>query len=305
MTGNVLITGAVGFIGQHLVYALRQVGTDVIAQEHRTHAEFGTDVQIVPADVDYAELLPNCDTVFWLASATTPASSVSHPEFELTANLTPLLGLLQVLQTQPNCQLIYVSSGGTLYGDVKQPAAETLAAHPCSYYAAGKAAAEHFVEAYCRQHNGSAIILRPSNIYGPGQTLHGGFGVIPAAMGCLLHSVPMTIWGDGESLRDYLYIDDFMSACVAVMQAPVTFGLETYNVCSGMGTSLNQLLRQIEYIAGCSLQRNYHLSRSMDLRHVLLDNTRIRQRLDWSPQTSLHDGLQQTWQWLASTSHEP
>ncbi|EQD57808.1 NAD-dependent epimerase/dehydratase, partial [mine drainage metagenome] len=136
------------------------------------------------------------------------------------SNLGPLLKLLQALQTQPDCHLLHVSSGGTLYGDVDHPAPESLAAHPRSYYAAGKAAAEHFIAAYAQQHSGMATVLRPSNVYGPGQTLHGGFGVIPAAMGCLLRDAPMILWGDGESLRDYLYIDDFIAACMAALQRP-------------------------------------------------------------------------------------
>lgn len=301
MTRSVLVVGAAGFIGQHLVRALAQAGMHVTAQLHRAQADFGSDVQSVASETDFSTLLPGCDAVVWLASGTTPASSASDPMLELASNIGPLLRLLHALQAQPACRLLYVSSGGTLYGDVVRPADETLATHPRSYYAAGKAAAEQFIEAYCQQHGGTATVLRPSNVYGPGQTLHGGFGVIPAAMGCLQHGTTMTLWGDGESLRDYLYIDDFIAACVRALRVPQSPGVQVLNVCSGQATSLNSLLELIEQAATHRLQRDHRPARAVDLRSVLLDGTRIRQQLDWTPQISLLEGLRRTWQWISAT----
>ena len=295
---KVLVVGAAGFIGQHLVRALAAGGVSVIAQVHQRQGDFGPGVQTVTADTATETLLQGCAAVVWLASGTTPAGSASGPLLELRSNLAPLLTLLQTLQSQPDCHLLYVSSGGTLYGDVDRPATESLAAHPRSYYAAGKAAAEHFIEAWCQQHSGTATVLRPSNVYGPGQTLHGGFGVIPAAMACLRDGKPMTLWGDGESLRDYLYIDDFIAACMAALQQPSTQGLRVFNVCSGQATSLQQLLALIEQVAGRTLQRDQRPARAVDLRRVLLDGTRIREALGWTPHTSLQTGLRHTWQWL-------
>ncbi|MCK9365955.1 MAG: NAD-dependent epimerase/dehydratase family protein [Metallibacterium scheffleri] len=298
---KVLVVGAAGFIGQHLVRALAAAGVSVVAQVHRRQATFGHDVHTISADATEATLLQDCDAVAWLASGTTPAASASDPLLELGSNLGPLLKLLHTLQTQPDCHLLYVSSGGTLYGDVAQPAPEALAAHPRSYYAAGKAAAEYFIAAYAQQYSATATVLRPSNVYGPGQTLHGGFGVIPAAMSCLREDKPMTLWGDGESLRDYLYIDDFVAACMAVLQQPPPRGMRVFNVCSEQATSLKQLLAVIEQVAGRPLRRDQRPARAVDLRRVLLDGARIRQELGWAPRTSLHDGLQRTWQWLNAT----
>ena len=298
MMRRVLVAGAAGFIGQHLVRALVSGGVSVIAQVHQRQVDFGPGVQTVTADTAAETLLQGCAAVAWLASGTTPAGSASDPLLELSSNLGPLLKLLQALQTQPDCHLLYVSSGGTLYGDVDHPASESLAMHPRSYYAAGKAAAEHFIAAYAQQHSGTATVLRPSNVYGPGQTLHGGFGVIPAAMTCLRDGKPMILWGDGESLRDYLYIDDFIAACMAALRQLPQHGLRVFNVCGGQATSLKQLLALIEQVAGRTLQRDQRPARAVDLRRVLLDGSRIRQELGWAPRTSLHDGLQHTWRWL-------
>ncbi len=302
MIRSVLVVGAAGFIGQHLVPALLQAGMRVTAQQHHRKAEFSSEVTTAVAPANYAKLLQDQDAVFWLASGTTPASSASDPQRELRTNLAPLLKLLQALQARPQCRLIYVSSGGTLYGDVDQPADESLAPHPRSYYAACKAAAEHFIEACCRQYGGQAVVLRPSNVYGPGQALHQGFGVIPAAMGCLLHGRPMELWGDGESLRDYLYIDDFVTACLTVLHQPAVHRLQTYNVCSGQATSLNQLLGLIEQATGRTLHRVHHSARAMDLQRVLLNGTRIRSELGWSSRTSLLTGLEKTWRAFGVTA---
>jgi UDP-glucose 4-epimerase len=111
----------------------------------------------------------------------------------------------------------------------------------------------------------------------------------------------MTLWGDGESLRDYLYIDDFIAACMTTLRQPLQQGMRVFNVCSGQATSLKQLLALIEQVTGHTLQRDQRPARAVDLHRVLLDGTRIRQELGWAPHTSLHDGLQRTWQWLNAT----
>ncbi len=298
MSERVLVVGAAGFIGQHLVRSWTDDGISVCAIVNQARAEFDPRVRTLGTEASFSTLLADCDAVVWLASGTTPASSAGNPLLELGSNLVPLLGLLHALQASPHCHLIYVSSGGTLYGDVDHPAEESLAPHPRSYYAAGKASAEHFVEAYCQQYAGRATILRPSNVYGPGQTLHGGFGVVPAAMTCLRDGKPMLLWGDGNSLRDYLYIDDFVSACSKALQVPPNAGMRAYNICSGEGTSLNDLLAEIELIAGRRLLRDRRAARSVDLHRVLLDSTSIRQDLQWAPATALREGLSKTWRWF-------
>lgn len=300
MMREVLVVGAAGFIGRHLVRALTLAGTRVIAQVHQRHCDYGPNVRTVTSNIPAETLLQDCDAVVWLASGTTPSCSAANPLLELTGNLDPLLKLLQALQSRSDRHLLYVSSGGTLYGDVDHPASESLAAHPRSYYAAGKAAAEDFIAAYCQQYSGASTVLRPSNVYGPGQTLHGGFGVIPAAMSCLKRDAAMTIWGDGESLRDYLYIDDFISACMTTLQHPSPKGLQVFNVCRGQATSLNRLLAQIERIAGRPLRREIRPARAVDLNRVLLDGANIRRALGWAPHTDLQEGLLRTWQWLNS-----
>lgn len=299
MMRRVLVVGAAGFIGQHLVRALGEANIEVVAQVHYRSATFGAHVVDVATTAVDASTLNVCDAVVWLAAATTPASSALNPMLELTNNLAPLLALLQNMRS--SCHLVYVSSGGTVYGDVERPADETMPLHPRSYYGAGKAASEHFIEAWCRQHGGSATVLRPSNVYGPGQSLHGGFGVIPAAMDCIRQGKPMTLWGGGSSLRDYLYIDDFISACVAALRRPSQGTCRVLNICSGEATRLSEMLEQIERVARKVLLRDPRPARAVDLHSVLLDGGRARCELDWTPQTSLPEGLRKTWQWFLTS----
>lgn len=299
MIRRVLVVGAAGFIGRHLVRALGDAGIEVVAQVHYRGAAFGANVVEVATTAVGATTLNTCDAVVWLAAATTPASSALNPMLELTNNLAPLLTLLQNMR--PSCHLVYASSGGTLYGDVERPTNEAMPLHPRSYYAAGKAASEHFIEAWSRQHGGSATVLRPSNVYGPGQSLHGGFGVIPAAMGCIRQGTPMTLWGDGASLRDYLYIDDFVTACLAALRHSSHGTCRVLNVCSGEATRLSDLLEQIERVAGQALLRDLRPARAVDLHSVLLDGRRARSELTWVPQTPLPEGLRKTWEWFRAS----
>jgi UDP-glucose 4-epimerase len=305
MNHRILVVGAAGFIGRHLVRALRNDGWTVRAQVHRCIGEFPADVEVIDSDTPGSMAIANCDAVAWLAAATTPASSAEDCSREVHQNLAPLCAALQAMPLAPTPpHLVYFSSGGTLYGDVDEPAEESFPLHPRSNYAAGKAAAEFFIAA-CAQRTGlRATILRPSNVYGPGQALHGGFGVIPAAMDCLLQLRPMTVWGDGNSLRDYLYIDDFIHAVALVLRSPPRRGMQTYNVCSGYETRLNDLLGRIERVSGRQLQREYRAARGTDLARVALNGNLLRRTLGWQSAVGLDDGLRRTWEWVSSQTSQ-
>lgn len=239
--------------------------------------------------------------VVHLATASTPGSSAGQPLAELDGNLRPTLGLLEVLQSNPSARLVYLSSGGSLYSaGADGCASEVTAVAPRSYHGAGKIAAEHFIHAWSRQYGGAAVILRPSNLYGPGQPERRGFGIVPAGFGKVLDEGVLTIWGDGSAMRDYLYIDDFIALCMNVITSPIETGVCTFNASSGIGVSLNDLLVAIEEVCGKPLRRTYDTSRAVDVSRVVIDATAARQAYGWSATTTLAKGLRQTWSWLQS-----
>lgn len=306
MNDRVLVVGAGGFMGTHLVRALHAQGRAVTALTRGEGARFPDGVEhrtrAPETAVDCAALLRDCVAVAWLAGRTTPGSSANRPLVEIDDNLRPLMLLLEALQAQPQCDLLYISSGGTLYGDIANRAArETAALRPKSYYGAGKAAAEFFIGACRHQYGGGATVLRPSNVYGPGQTRRNGFGIIPAAFDALLDQNTLTVWGDGEAVRDYLYIDDFTALCLQILARPMPAGLRPFNASSGEGVSLNRLLDRIEQVTDTRLTRHHQAGRTGDVARVVLDNTGARTAFDWRPATPLDDGLARTWTWYASS----
>ena len=305
MNDRVLVVGAGGFMGTHLVRALHAQGRPVTALTRGQSARFPDGVEhrasTRASAVDCAALLRDCAAVAWLAGSTTPGSSANRPLVEIDDNLRPLMMLLEALQAQPQCNLLYVSSGGTLYGDITDRAArETASLRPKSYYGAGKAAAEFFIGAYVNQYGGGATVLRPSNVYGPGQTRRNGFGIIPTAFDALLEQKKLTVWGDGEAVRDFLYIDDFTALCLQTLALPMPEGLRLFNASSGEGVSLNHLLDRIEHVTGARLTRHHQAGRAGDVARVVLDNTGARAAFDWRPATPLDDGLARTWTWYES-----
>lgn len=302
MNDSVLVLGASGFIGRHLSETLAQSGRHVIAATRRpatfTHASIRNVVAPYDASGQFSALLANCSAVVHAASISTPGSSAAQPQ--LDGNLRTTLALLEALQAFPDRRLVYLSSGGTLYGDREGPAGESDPLRPRSYHGAGKAAAEHFAHAWAMQYEGTAAVLRPSNVYGPGQVPRQGFGIIPAAFDCALHGRALTIWGDGNTYRDYLHVADLVSLCHIVLEHDLPCGVHTYNAAHGDSTSLNALLDAIDATTGRPLRRVYEPARSVDVKRIAPDNTAARMHLGWHPATDLEQGLRQTWQWFTT-----
>jgi UDP-glucose 4-epimerase len=243
--------------------------------------------------------LPQCGTVVHLACSTTPGASASNPGLEL-GNLALTLCLLDLLAGQPQAHLIFLLSGGTVYGNPKTlPVTEDSAVAPLSNHGASKAAQEIFCGAL-RARGHAVTILRPSNAYGPGQTVKSGFGLVRTVLEHVRLGTEMEIWGDGESVRDFIHVDDVTEACARLVDLPKDSG--TYNLGSGKGYSVNEVLRIAERVGGCVVKRTYRPARAVDVREIVLDISRLERRLSWTPQVSLEEGIKGAWEWL---SHQP
>jgi UDP-glucose 4-epimerase len=306
MGDHVLVVGAGGFVGRHLVQALSSRGEKVIAVspqpvDHDAEGVESVDAKLVEPE-QYARLLDRCRAVVHLASSSTPGSSAGRPVDEVQGNLLPLATLLQAMQPKPQIELLYLSSGGSLYESTSDdPATETAHIQPRSYHGAAKAAAEYFIRAWCQQYGGRATLLRPSNIYGPGQIERPGFGIVPTCFGRVVRGETLSVWGDGSAVRDFLYIDDFVSLCMTILAAPMSTGARTFNASSGIGVSLNELFRLIELVAGKPLLRSYELHRALDASHVVMAPGSARSHYGWTPVTPLAEGLRKTWDWFNTT----
>jgi UDP-glucose 4-epimerase len=292
---SILLLGG-GFIGAALAQRLALAGKSVemISRKPLHIPHVSSHISDLGNSALIEKMAAHCGTVIHLASATTPGISSRHPSKELE-NLAPTLRLLEAMQQWPATRLIFLSSGGTIYGNPdSNPVAETAHFAPLSYYGAGKVALESFLNAFSVAGH-TTTILRPSNTYGPGQSLRTGFGLIRNLLEHARNGTTAEIWGDGESVRDYIYIDDVVEACIRFLDFPPHSG--TYNLGSGIGYSVNQVLAHIEAICGSRLQVTYRPTRQVDVREIVLDITALENRLGWRPQTNLDDGLRRTWEW--------
>ncbi len=279
---DVLLLGGAGFIGSALAKRLGQGKTSVhVIGRHDTER--------------LENVLPQCGTVIHLASASTPGSSAHDPGLEL-GNLALTLRLLALMRAQPETHLIFFSSGGTVYGNPDRlPVTEDAPIAPLSNHGAGKAAQEAFCQVLRAQ--GHAVsILRPSNAYGPGQTMKNGFGLVRTMLEHVHSGTTMEVWGDGENIRDFVYIDDIVDATMGLLKLPQDSG--TYNLGSGIGYSVKQVHNIVEAACGRQLQTSYQRARGTDVRSVVLDNSRLCARLGWQAATGLSDGVARTWDWL-------
>lgn len=306
---GILILGGSGFIGKALTARLQSTYPEIYSISRRNHdCQSFTNVQHYQCSLDnlevLAKLLPRCRTLFHLASETTPGSSTLHPAIEATNNLLPSLRLLECLQNFPHVNLVYVSTGGAIYGNIDaEKVSEKMPLSPLSYYGAGKAALEKFICAYCRQTGNNAVILRPSNVYGPGQKFREGFGIIPTTLKNLLDGKVVPVWGRGDAVRDYLYIDDFIDFCCKMLNEEGAYrdrDADVYNIGSGKGYSIEELMQMIEKITGLEIARTPMAARTIDVQRVVLNSAKAEKKFAWLAQTDLETGIEKTWQWFCT-----
>lgn len=302
MREPVLILGASGFIGQTLVGALVAMDIPVIAVGTHCPGIRHPLVEHLPIKIEGVETLSaplaRAGMVVHLATVSTPGTSSAKPLQEVEKNLRTTAVLLECLQQHPGKGLMYFSSGGSLYADIGRPSDENSPIRPRSYHGAAKLAAESFISSWCSQFGGSATILRPSNVYGPGQTEKAGFGVIPATMGKIVRNETMNIWGDGTARRDYIYIDDLARLCISILTSQIKPGVEILNACCGKSVSLNELIHVMEQVTGQTLDRVYEHTRAVDATNIAMDPSQAMRAYGWKHRTSIIDGLTHTWKWF-------
>ncbi len=299
MNRNAVLLAGCGFIGTALMRQLMAADREVhVLTHHPAGTDFPMGAYWHPGDLQDSgilrQLLPFCGTVVHLASTTTPGVSARRPLLEAD-NLLPTLTLLDVLQEFPDRHLIYFSSGGTIYGNrIQMPVAEDATIQPLSYHGAGKAAQEMFLQAL-RTQGRAVTILRPANAYGPGQRLKTGFGLVRTVLENIRFGQPIEVWGDGAAVRDFVYVDDVVAAAALFVDRPMDSG--TYNVGSGMGCSINGLIRLAGELVGQTPHVVYRSARRSDVQRVVLDVSRLR-AAGWAPRVRLEEGVRRTWQWL-------
>jgi UDP-glucose 4-epimerase len=288
--GRVLVTGGAGFIGSHLVHRLA-AGNDpvLVADDLSSGRRDWLPAGVAFERVDIAE--PAIERVirawrpslvFHLAAQASVARSHGDPERDLAVNVLGTLRVARAAAAVRATRLVFVSSGGAVYGETRRAATETTPAQPRSIYGIHKLAGEGHVRLAGLSH----AVVRPSNVYGPRQT--GGLeGAVVAAFVEQIATGRLEIHGDGRQTRDFVHVRDVVEALTLLGSLEVD---GTWNVCGGRSTSINQLATIVERESGTVLQRSFHPRRAGDVDASLLSNRRLR-ALGWRPGTTLRAGL--------------
>lgn len=294
-----LVIGGNGFIGAHLAEGLRTRGHGVRVLDPgqaRADVDWAGIDYVQGAYTDAAcilDALDEVDTVFHLASTTVPATSNRDPAHDVSSNLVGALGLIAAMQARGLRRIVFFSSGGTVYGDPDVlPVPESHPLRPISSYGIVKVAIEQYLSMYRHLGQLDPLVLRPSNPYGPRQSAAGGQGFVAAAIARLHAGTPLQIWGDGETVRDYIFIDDLVELAIRAADSG-TCGI--FNAGSGSGASLNDIRAAIERAAGRPMSVEHLPARGFDVRRVVLDVSAARERFAWTPAINLEDGIARTW----------
>jgi UDP-glucose 4-epimerase len=298
-----LILGGDGFIGRHVALLLARAGHRVTIAT-RALPTFSFQVEVAGwirrkefelASADWDDLVTGIDVVHHYAWSSIPASANANPAGDLLINVAATLGLLEALKRRGGGRVVFASSGGTVYGKLKSaPASEDAVLAPITAYGAGKVAAEIYLGLYRAMHNLDCRIARIANPYGPGQNLSRGLGAVTTFLHHALTDQEIVIWGDGQTIRDFIHISDVASCLVTLACAPQSDVDFVFNVGTGIGTSLNEIVTALEMILGRPIRVTRTPIRAIDVPISVLANQRARQVLGWSPRVSLSEGIART-----------
>jgi UDP-glucose 4-epimerase len=299
-----LVIGGCGFIGSHVVDELLRVGHAVRVLDRR-HERFrpplrGVDYQIgdFRERLKVAEAITDMDAVFHLASTTFPGTANLDPRTDVSDNLIGSLGLMETMLSLQVPRLLFLSSGGTVYGVPEQvPIPETHPLRPINSYGIVKVAIEQYLEMYRRTRGLSPLIVRASNPFGPRQGHTGVQGVVSTFLSRIAAGDQIEIWGDGSVVRDFIDVRDLAEFCVV---AGTSSREGVYNVGRGVGTSLNDLLDRLRAVTGKTVEPKYRPARLIDAPVSILDCTAAARDFGWKATRPLSEALDNAWKWTAA-----
>ncbi|HSM60054.1 MAG TPA: NAD-dependent epimerase/dehydratase family protein [Longimicrobiales bacterium] len=314
---KVLVTGGAGFIGSHVADAYVARGDQVWVLDDLSsgrRANVHPEARFVEMDVGDPQVRNlfrevRFDLVNLHAAQIDVRVSVADPMLDARVNLIGLLNVLESALEVGTSRVVFVSSGGVVYGEPDEiPTPEHAPKLPLSPYGITKLGGEYYLNYYRRVRGLEYVALRYSNVYGPRQDPHGEAGVVAIFSTRLLDGEPLTVFGDGEQTRDYVFVKDVVSANLLVSDLELGEGpgldARAFNVGTGEGTSVNGLADTLETVTGRAHGRTHRPARPGEVLQSTLDTSRL-QALGWQPAHSLEEGLRQTYAHIAAQRGEP
>lgn len=291
-----LVLGGAGFIGSHLCEALEALENDVTIYDRFTASidnlrHINSKVKLVSGDFsqekNFEQILKDIDVVFHLVSTTLPSNEDTI--LDVDTNILPTLALLEACKNK-SIKVIYFSSGGTVYGIPENtPIPEEHSTDPICSYGIHKLAIEKYLHLYRYLYGLDYAIMRIANPYGERQAPFGSQGAIAVFLAKALLGQPIEIWGDGTIVRDFLYVGDVVNAALLLME--YQGGEKIFNIGSGTGHSLCEIVAEIEEVLGHKIDVKFLQGRKQDVPTNVLDTTRVHQELGWMPTVNLNIGL--------------
>jgi UDP-glucose 4-epimerase len=295
-----IVTGGAGFIGSHLVEKLISNGAKVHVLDNfisgnleyvHPHAVIHTN-DICSIEAKQIILRERPDVVFHLAAQADVGRSIREPKYDANVNINGTINILEACREASVKKIIFSSTSG-VYGSLqKDLISEEDVAIPISYYGLSKLTAESYIRLFYQLYGLPYTILRYGNVYGPRQTAKGEGGVVAVFLERIKKGMPLSIHGDGEQTRDFIYVKDVVQANIAAIDQG---DQETIHVSTALKTSINQLSKMLIQIHGSELDTIYTCARTGDIKHSCLDNQKAHQLLNWNPKTDIFQGLIQTY----------
>ncbi len=293
---HILVTGATGFIGRHVVDLLKQSGHQV-ATISKTAGDY--------LSPDFCrEAVDGKEVVIHLAWKGVPHTSNEAPAEDVTQNVTGSIMLMQACVAAKVSRFIFMSSGGTVYGTPESiPIRESHRFQPISSYGITKLTVERYLHCFHESQGLDCLILRGANAYGPGQNFSRGQGVIGQWLNNLINGKAIRIYGDGSQIRDFVYVEDLAEAIGCAVERGDAGSI--LNIGSGQGHSLTEVLDTIQKVTGIHPLIETVPERHFDVPKNVLDCRLAASNLGWRSTTSLEEGIRRTWQWMKTqTSSE-
>ncbi len=297
---KVLVTGGAGFIGSHVVDLMVDAGHDVVVVDNLSTGRLSNlnpKAKFYQADIRSDEMEKIFETerpevVDHHAAQMDVRRSVADPIYDADINVLGGLNLLNLAVKYGVRKFIHISSGGAVYGEpVYLPCDEAHPVTPLCPYGATKYMLELYLYMYKETHGLDYSVLRYPNVYGPRQDPNGEAGVVAIFAGQMLKEKPVTVYGTGEQVRDYVFVKDCARANLMLLEKGSG---RVYNLGYGIGTTVNQVFDGLKEITTYPMDANYGPARPGETFRIYLDASRAREELNWEPTVPLADGLRQT-----------
>jgi UDP-glucose 4-epimerase len=303
MTERILLIGGNGFIGSHLIDELLDEGypITVLDKRHELYRKPNQNVRYYIGNYNDSNILnqalAHSDIVIHLAHIGTPISSAMNTEREILNNILAFSMLLEKVKTSNIQKFIFLSSGGAVYGIPDcLPVDESYKGWPISPYGISKLTMEHFLHMFSHFTMVPYIILRPSNPFGPRQNFMGKQGIIPVAIYHALTNNPLKIWGNGNAVKDYFFINDLTRVVVDILK--INKINEVFNIGSGKGISIRSLVDTIQKVLKIHIQLIFEPQYKEDVTEVVLSCRHLHEATGWEPKINLEKGIKFTSAWI-------